>query len=244
MSERVIYVGYLPLPAKHARFLRVFAPSALWTLAVLAGVSAWKMRDPGPAVWNTGAVERWTGTVIVEPYPRLVVESEDGRTRSLFVVEQGKFGSRARLSAWDGKRVALTGWLLERDDRRIIELEPGDGAIEAAAGATVLPLAVELGEMEVEGEIVDTKCFLGAMKPGDGRAHRACATLCIRNGIPAILFREREEGSHEYFVLTDGEGGSAAGMVLDTVGLPVRVRGVARRVGDIVLLRVESVALR
>jgi len=247
MSERVIYVGYLPLPARHARFLRVFVPAALWTLAALAGVSVWQMRDPGEAVWNTGAVERWTGTVVVEPYPRLVMADEDGSVRSLFVVEQGKFGSRARLNEWDGKRVTLTGWLLERDDRRIIELEPGDGAV-ADAGVGPVPAleAQALGEIEVEGEIVDSKCFLGAMKPGDGRAHRACAVLCIRNGIPAILVRAIEGGGREYFVLTNAQGGSAADLVLDKVGLPVRVKGRATRFGDLVMFAVEpgSVALR
>lgn len=242
MSERVIYVGYLPLPARHARFLRVFVPVALWTLVVLAGVSAWMMREPGEAVWNTGAVERWTGTVVVEPYPRLVLEEAAGETRSLFVVEQGKFGSRARLSEWDGKRVTLTGWLLERDGRRIIELEPSDGAVVAAAGeAAMPPLAEPLGEIEVEGEIVDTKCFLGAMKPGDGRGHRACAVLCVRNGIPAILVRALEGGGHEYFVLTDGRGGSAAEEVIDFVGAPVRVKGEAQRVGDVVMLAVREI---
>jgi hypothetical protein len=36
------------------------------------------------------------------------------------------------------------------------------------------------------GEVVDAKCYLGAMKPGDGKSHKACATLCVTNGIPAM----------------------------------------------------------
>ena len=36
----------------------------------------------------------------------------------------------------------------------------------------------------LKGEIIDPKCYLGAMKPGGGKTHKACAMRCIAGGIP------------------------------------------------------------
>ena len=76
-----------------------------------------------------------------------------------------------------------------------------------------------IGEVTLVGEVVDPKCWLGDMKPGDGKAHAACARLCMEGGIPPML-RVRTDSSlspveetldtdHEEVILLVTESGAA-----------------------------------
>jgi len=78
------------------------------------------------------------------------------------------------------------------------------------------------------GEIVDTKCYLGAMKPGRGKPHRDCASLCIRGGIPAALLVRTENGERHLVHLVSF-GRPVGREVLDFVGQPIEVTGLLRR---------------
>ncbi|MDE0594963.1 MAG: hypothetical protein OSB65_06930 [Roseibacillus sp.] len=52
-----------------------------------------------------------------------------------------------------------------------------------------------LGETTLKGEIMNAKCYLGGMNPGNLKAHRACAIHCIQGGIPLVLLlRDRAGG--------------------------------------------------
>lgn len=88
----------------------------------------------------------------------------------------------------------------------------------------------------LRGEIVDTKCYLGAMKPGRGKPHRDCASLCIRGGIPAALLVRTKSGERRLVHLLDLQGQPLGREVLDWVGEPVEATGTLRRRGDRVLL--------
>jgi len=43
--------------------------------------------------------------------------------------------------------------------------------------------STSLGTQTLVGEIVDSKCFLGVMNPGQLTTHRACAIRCISGGV-------------------------------------------------------------
>ncbi len=86
--------------------------------------------------------------------------------------------------------------------------------------------------MTLRGEIVDSKCYLGAMKPGAGRVHRACAQICLEGGIPPVLVVRDASGKERHYVLTSQEGGPVHREVLPFVAEPVSVAGsVVRRAG-------------
>ena len=70
-----------------------------------------------------------------------------------------------------------------------IKAKPELDAHTERALAGLLPRP--LGSLQIEGEIVDIKCWLGRMKPGDGRTHRACGQFCIQGGIPPHMGRTR-----------------------------------------------------
>jgi hypothetical protein len=62
------------------------------------------------------------------------------------------------------------------------------------------------GQVTLTGEIVDSKCFLGVMVPGEGVTHRGCAALCLRGGIPAALLVKQKNGVPSLYLIA----GSAA----------------------------------
>jgi len=220
------YVGYLPTPPKHLQVLRVLVMMmAVWILA-MAGVISFSMRDPGEAVWDTSKEQTWTGTLVMEPYPMLL--PDDGSAGYL-VVEMGKRGAQERVAPFARTSVSLRGFLLERDGRRIIELtpeDPDDQAITAAQsqGSIDFPPIASGEHASLVGEIVDGKCYLGAMKPGDGMTHKACATLCLRGGLPPMVVTQTEAG-HEFRLLILNGRVALPEELLAFVAEPVRVEG-------------------
>jgi len=83
----------------------------------------------------------------------------------------------------------------------------------------------------LRGEIVDAKCYLGAMKPGDGRTNKECATLCVRGGIPPMLVHQTAEGRLGYALVAGIDGravggvGEPGGFLLPLIAEPVEVEG-------------------
>ncbi len=224
------YVGYLPLPTAHRRSLSFVIPAILLVLVGAGAIIAAAQRDPGPAVWDTTAPHQWTGTLIAHPYPMLL---DDASGALIPVVEMGKLGSQERLTPLDATRIRLEGFALTRADRHIIELLDDDSAIhQLAAAATPPTLSINPHPITLTGEILDAKCYLGAMKPGDGRAHKACAELCIAGGIPPMLFTHdggtgpgSGGAAPRHLILADAEGRSARDLVRGFLGEPVTVSG-------------------
>lgn len=246
MSDE-FYVGYLRVPVGLRRFVRVVVPLVLWAMCGVAIVLARSQRDPGAAVWESGVARSFTGTLYARPYPVLFADDRgDGRPGALLLVEMGKHGSAGRALAFDGKSVSVSGWLLHRDGRRIVELEPGDAGIRvsgtggASDGVPIIasPIAKALGPVTLRGEIVDSKCFLGAMKPGDGKTHKECATLCISGGIPPMLVTRDAAGAATYYLLVDAAGGELGAEIRPMIADPVVVRGELESWGGVLRLRV------
>lgn len=76
------------------------------------------------------------------------------------------------------------------------------------------------------GEIVDSKCWLGVMNPGEHTVHRACARLCIRGGIPAMLVYLEADGSTHHALVSVPGNIPFPDRLLSYVARPVRMRGV------------------
>ncbi len=234
------YVGYLPMPAGHLRFIRIAVPAMLWIMVACAAAIAYFQRSPGDAVWDQGNTVNRTGILHELPYPHLMFPAAE--TMPVFLVEQGKKGTTARCKGLDGKLVRVTGWRLERDGREILELAPEAKAIGVLGGEVpTVPEDRDLGPVELSGEVVDYKCFLGAMKPGDGKTHKACAALCITGGIPPALVTIDANGRREYLILAYGDGGPMRKWISELAGEPVRISGHLHERGSLRVLWVDSV---
>lgn len=214
-----LYVGYLPAPAGHRRFAKAAFLTALLTAVCAGSAVAWLMDDPGQASWASEESEL-AGTLWLEPTAFL--ETAEG---PVLLVEIGKFGPRNLALFGEGAAVAVRGTLLEREGRRMIELAARDDAVERAAHAARDPVPSTTGPtVTIQGEIVDTKCYLGAMKPGQGRTHAACARLCIRGGIPAAVVGTAN-GGPIWAVIDPGEAGIISESLLNAVGERALIQG-------------------
>ena len=101
----------------------------------------------------------------------------------------------------------------------------------------------ELGRWRLSGEICDGKCYLGIMRPGVGLAHKACANLCVKGGVPPVLVLEQPvkvDGLETVFILlADAEGKAVGDDLYDLVALLVRLEGALERHGDMLVLRTD-----
>jgi hypothetical protein len=202
--------------------------------------------DPGNAVWSDTSPTSFTGILAPGPYPVLFTRDRgDGTPGFMLVVEPGKHGSSARLAPFAGQGVTLQGTLLRRNDGRMIDLDESDRAIALSpSDHPALPPIVAKGRVMLRGEIVDSKCFLGAMKPGSGRTHKECATLCIKGGIPPTLIFEGPNGSPGTCLLIDRSGGPLDPGAFPFIADRVEVFGDLEEQGGLLRLRVTPLDIR
>lgn len=240
------FVGYLPTPARlrgfHLAAVGAAIAVALAVAATLASTSSGEHGHFG------GGEADFVGVFAAEPVPLLRVAdpSRPGGVRTLLVVRGGKFGLPPTQSAeLDGRVVRLRGGLVERDGTGMIEIyqPPEDATLEPAARASIESRPrVARGRVELRGELVDSKCWLGRMHPGAGRTHRACAQQCVAGGIPAVLVTRDAAGTETLHVLAGLDDGSLE-HVLELLSDPVQVAGELEQDADLWILRVEAGSL-
>jgi len=216
------YIGYEPeMPSSLAPRIRVAAAGlALLAAAMSLGLVAAQGRFAA-GVFEFGHARSVEGRVVERPYPMLL--GADG-TR-YFLVGPGKRGAAAIAEGFDGRMVRADGMLIERQGDRMLQVS--SGAIQAVPGAPVQPgRPLEKGPVEtIDGEIVDSKCHLGVMKPGEGPLHRDCAVRCLLGGAPPMLVVS-DGGRVRRIPLVSAEGGPLTGDLEPWVARPVRVRGI------------------
>lgn len=236
------YVPYLPVSARQRRFLRFVGPAVLWVFVVASLVAAYSQSSPGPGVWETGVARSFHGTMHALPYPALFTDDRgDGKPGMLFLVEMGKHGC-VRADSFDQATVDVSGWPVHREGRWMLELEPGDAGMGRSTQPSPGPglPGSALGRVTLRGEIVDSKCFLGAMKPGNGKTHKECATLCIMGGIPPMLVTRDLAGAPTFYLLTSETGGPLSPEAYPMIADAVEVTGELERRGGTLMLKVRA----
>jgi hypothetical protein len=141
-------------------------------------------------------------------------------------------GERIAVFRYDGKRVRLQGALIYRDNQATIDLKPGSIEVIDDGSTQNAGHLMDLGEFTLQGEIVDSKCYMGVMKPGNLKPHRACAVRCISGGIPPVLLVRDAAGRSLYFLLVGPEGQSVNQEILQHVALPIEISGRVSRYSD------------
>lgn len=222
-----IYVGYLPASARVRRVATLAIAAIVTGAAALGGVIALAQRPAGPAVWDDRA-QTWEGLVLERPYPMLIAGT--GHAPQVYLlVGVGKIGAQDPLRGLGGTMARVSGTLISRSGQGIIELSDGDRVTPLELDpAGELPFSSHVASAGPEsraGEIVDFKCFLGAMKPGDGTGHKACATLCILGGIPPAIVTPTQDGGFEWAVLVGTAGLADPEALVPYIAEPVRVTG-------------------
>jgi hypothetical protein len=241
--EEEFFVGYLALPAQTRRFVLAVAMASFALLLALAALAA-ALRDP--AVRTSQANVTLVGKLDARAYGVLWTV-EKGSPTPILIAGGGKFGVPPAAKQLFGQYVEARGLLLEREGYRMLELSKivAQPKLAGEIERTLSRVSTQtLGTLELEGEIVDIKCWLGRMKPGDGRTHRACAQFCIQGGIPPVFVARSGTGQVEHYVLTDLRGGPINDAVLPYVAEAVALEGQAERVGSMLFLRIDPSRIR
>lgn len=247
-ADRELYVGYQPHAAPRQARFTLLAALAVASVAVLAvTVLAANQRELKDSRFEFGVEREFRGVIEDAPYPLLRVArpgtvASEQSTSAYMLVAPGKFGADEVVAPFVGKGVSLRGSLVHQGGRTLIEVVPS--SLQPAEVRVERPLSEALGEFTLRGEIVDSKCHLGVMNPGERRTHRACAKLCIRGGIPPILWVEDGRGAVRRLLLVDTQGQAVNERVIDLVGDPVEITGNVERVDDLLVLRADPTTYR
>jgi hypothetical protein len=234
------FIGYEKVPERLGSQLTGIA-SALGLLAVgsAAVLAVGHARLQGGA-FAFGDPRPLSGIVATTPYPAIQLDTDD-TGRAALLVAQGKHG--LSLAAASGQRIRLDGARIARGDAVMLEVVP-DSVMKLDGGNSSNAESAAATEVTVTGEIVDSKCFLGVMVPGDGTTHRDCASLCIRGGIPpALLVRDRA-GRSVLVLLTSDAPDRLRGRAVSLAGSAVEVSGRLTRRGGWFVLESDPAAWR
>ncbi|MEO8195665.1 MAG: Rieske 2Fe-2S domain-containing protein [Thermoanaerobaculia bacterium] len=259
------FVGYLSVPPGLARFARGVAAVAAVGFAAVAGVLSSAQRPLGLGEYAWDEESEYCGRLQTAPVAGLWTRPAGDAAASPFTgaflpfVGEGKHGPQPHLLAAGERDLTLKGRRIERYGKQLIEVVgevPAPGALAPAAPTTATapvapPAQVPLGRQVLRGEIVDSKCFFGVMKPATGRAHRDCAIRCISGGAPPA-FVVRVAGSGEaggaertlVLLLAAADGAPLGPRILDLVAEPVEVSGEVSRLGDQLVLATDFLSIR
>ncbi len=240
MANDAFFIGWeSETPKPLAGFVRTVTIIALVGGLAIAGITAALQQSIGPGTWDF-AENRIEGVFLAEPVPMLIEEVEEGQ-KLHFLVKPFKYGFSAEEAApFHLKHVALTASLLSADQDSMLEVVSEIEVLEKPA-PTESPLnpSVVDGVCIVRGEIVDSKCWLGAMNPGTFKPHRACAIQCISGGIPVGFLARDTAGNHEFFLLMGPNGEPLNDVILDFVAEPVELSGILSYAGTQPILKID-----
>ncbi len=259
-TEDDFYIGYLPqAPASVARVMRRSVLALLLLAALCAAILALGQRPFDISFFEFGAPRSFVGTVLLEPYPMLRLDRPgqsggDAETAGevsashYLVVAFGKSSARQALTPFDGQRVELQGSLIYRDDQTMLELVDGSlSPLPSAEAAGAIASDLESwGEVTLRGEIVDSKCYLGVMKPGHHKPHRACASLCIRGGMPPLFVPYGDDPANAeaalpaaHLLLVGPQRRALSEEILDWLAEPVELTGRVHRLDDVWMIEAD-----
>ncbi|MEO1100522.1 MAG: hypothetical protein AAFW65_01615 [Pseudomonadota bacterium] len=240
MSDNDFFIGWAEeAPEPDRRFFLGAGLGLMTTTAGLAGSLAVLQQRPGAGTWNQGAVREWTGIITGQPYAMLRTVDIDGTPKTALLSCLGKCGVAARVGSLEGQPVVVKGSLIQRGKHAMIAVADGMDWIKPLSEPLPADLAFpdleRVGPVSLVGEILDPKCWFGAMRPSEGKVHKSCAALCIRGGLPPAFYAKTQSGTSALMIMTDA-GDAHGEALLPFVADPVKVSGQVRRWGDLLLL--------
>ncbi|MGV1761729.1 hypothetical protein ACQZ6F_32060 [Rhizobium sp. A22-96] len=247
-AERGFFVGYFKkVPADVKALMIGFVVFFIAGMASASVFLSLSTESPGAGSYADELHgEHLIGRMEVAPYPILRVPGNGGQpARAIMLGGSGKFGVDDRALPLSGKAVEVGGIFVKRGDLEMLLVGGGDDLKTARVQRSVLPAVSspqDLGRWRLTGEICDGKCSGGAMKPGKGLAHKACANLCISGGVPPVFVSTAPVDGHIFFLLAAKDGGPMPKGLLDKTSVPVVLEGTIERRDDLLIFKVERFA--
>ncbi len=241
------FVGYLnQVPSRLRRFAIVAGLFWIAALAVLSFVLVTPTLDPGHGQYlDLADGTTFTGVVEARPYPVLRIPATAQKpAHRMMLAGEGKQGLQDWANRMEGQSVTLSGAVLKRGDLDMLLVADPPLANPDARTSTAATMPIPRGRWRLEGEICDGKCYAGAMNPGTGLAHKACANLCLEGGLPPVFVTRLPVSGSTFFLMADAEGGPLARSILDHTGQPIELEGVIEIWDDMPVLNVSAGSLK
>ena len=240
-KPKSFYIGYnKAIPRTLRPFLMTFAAVLVGVFAMVALLISRNINDPGNGDYDADLM--LAGTLIVSPAPilRVAADAQYPHPHALMLTGEGKEGVLASATALAGKHVTISGTLLRRGSIDMLVTAPQSiQPAPTSEGTASLPNAVSLGRWRLSGEICDGKCTTGAMRPGTGLAHKACANLCIFGGIPPVFVSTSPVDGVSFFLLTGKDGTALPQNLYDLTALRVEIEGEILKLDDLLILQTD-----
>lgn len=258
------YIGWQdqsPLSFKKTTRRVILALAML--VPILAVLLVLQQRGFSTAVFEYGHQTTLDGQLIRQPVPFLRIRVKPERRSDspanapqferVLLIGLGKHGADSTLNQWEKKHGSLTdktlkirGTLIYHKDHAALELTDEADALLAVSTPTTPKLAPNLateslGDVRLQGEITDPKCFLGVMKPGNGRPHKSCAVLCISGGIPPLLWVRNGAGHEQGYLLVGPSGERINHQIMNNIGKNSMVHGRLVQADNWLILYTDSV---
>ena len=205
--------------------------------------------DPGPGAQRFDfGPQTVVGVVEYTPQPLFHVMRGTDRIaagRTLMMSSGNKSGVQSRAAGLEDKLGQARGFILQRGEREMLQLRGGQNALRALQDGTAdpVPEPVDLGRWRLAGEICDGKCLAGAMRPGRGLAHKACANLCLLGGVPPVFVSTQKVEGSEFLMVTGPDGEDLPQAAYDYVAQFISVEGQIRRHGDLLVFSIDPTTL-
>jgi len=103
---------------------------------------------------------------------------------------------------------------------------------------------IDEGPSLLSGEILDAKCWFGAMRPASGKVHKSCASLCVSGGLPVAFCDSGCGDEADLLLLVRPDGTPHDRALLPFVADPVAIEGRIVRHNGIRQLRANIANIR
>ncbi len=252
MKHKEFYIGWQPkAPQPYAQKIKRHVILLALLIPVVAILYAYSQKGFNNGVSELGTFSEVTGVMYESPVPRIRVEAGPGQYRNFLMVGFGKSDVNKTLgqikkqigdNTLENYQVTINAEYIYYDGRTILEVPaPKNTQVTYQKLEKPLPPAkVEsMGQVILTGEIVDSKCYFGLMKPGSGKIHRSCGVRCIAGGIPPILVLNNGKGQRDYILVQGPKGEAINQEILEWVGLPIQLKGQLEKVEDWLVLKAD-----
>jgi len=243
-KDTEFFIGYLPkMPVGYSAFVRRVVIFLILITLGIATIVSYEMDRSVNSRFEYGTLTEIEGVLYKSPVPILKVISPGNREiKSILLTNYLKHGAHDLLDGFEkdmgmalsSKYLKVRGTLIYYDGATIMELTDQENSIiEVTEIVNDYKVKIEsIGSISLSGEIVDSKCYFGAMNPGLGKTHKSCAALCLAGGITPVLAVHNVMGEADYFIILGENGQPINPELLPFVGDQINLIGEVTKYDD------------
>ena len=241
-DNEIFFIGWAnKLPKKLWSFFFFVSAIFIGAMAGFAFTISVNVDDPGNG--RFAGRTKIVGIMETNPYPHLRVPPQENgeEPRVVLLSGPGKRGVQKIAEENKNELVEVSGTLIKRG--KIDMIQVSNRGVEKSNDEALLEYtpnyAKDLGKWRLVGEICDGKCYQGAMRPGTGLSHKACANMCLIGGIPPVFVSSTPIEGNEFFLIADREGNPLPEKYLDLVALLIEIEGFVEKIDDLMVFKVD-----